>query len=225
MSWNYFIANLLEPISYGICFFFFIFYTRHERDIKWRILLAYYFLATLLMWRSIYSTTNLEIYNLLCLITFVCLGGYFYYTYHSLLKKRLVIILGILHAGYYVVGNFYYAPKVFDSAGYVFLSFSIVVLSFMYLHQMLNNVTEEPLSLNFNVWFVSSQLIYYLGSFFVFLTYGYLTQKLLTSNLYSIENRIYLSRLWYTHNVLLFLISVIISAGILWTHYHRRSPS
>ena len=177
------------------------------------------------MLKAVYTDPNLELYNLLCLITFVCVGSFYYYTFHSLLKKRLVIILGFFHAGYYVVGNFYYSPEVFDSTGFVFLSFSMVVLAFMYLQQILTNVTEEPLSHNFSFWFVSGQLVYYLGSFFIFLTYGYFTRKLLTFNEYSIENRIYLSGLWHTHNVLLFLVSLIISGGILWTYYRRKSRS
>ena len=225
MSWFSFIANFLEPVSYGLCFITFLFYTCHQHEAKWRVLLAYYLLAAILMLKAAYSETNLEIYSLLCLITYICIGTYFYYTFRSQFKKRLVIILGLFHVVYYVLGNLYYSRETFDSMGFVFLSFSIVVMAFMFMHQMLNNVTEESLLLNYDFWFVSAQLIYYFGSFFIYLTYGYFTQKLLASNLYSIENRMYLSQLWLVHNVLLFLVSLITSGGIVWTHYRRKSRS
>ncbi len=186
----------------------------------------YYFMATLLMLKAAYSKTNIEIYSLLCLLTFICMGLYFYYTIFTLWKKRLVILFCAIHTGYYIISIFLFpSPLVFDSTGYIILSTGVVLMAFMYMHQVLTNVTEEPLSLNFDFWFVSSQLVYHLGSFFIFLTYGYLTQKILISDLYSDQNRIYLSQLWRVHNVLLFLSSVIISASVLWIFFRKRLPS
>ena len=42
------------------------------------------------------------------------------------------------------------SPSVFDSTGYVILSMGMIVMAFMYMHQVLTHVTEEPLSLNFD---------------------------------------------------------------------------
>jgi hypothetical protein len=188
--------------------------------------LIYYFIAVALQLKAAYADTNIGIYSLLSSITFLFLGTYFYYTLFTSWKKRLVILFCAIQVGYNIIANLLLpGAEVFDSTAYVMVSSGIVLMAFLYMHQMLTNVTEEPLSLNFDFWFVSSQLFYHLGSFLIFLTYGYLTQKILTSDLYSYENRIYLSQLWRVHNVLLFLSSLFISAGILWTSFRRRSPS
>lgn len=226
MNLNYFLRDLLEPFSFGLCFLFFLYYSWKNNKGKWRALTVYYFLATLLMVKAAYSNPNIEIYSLLILLTSICLSTYFYYTLNFAWKKKLVILFCLIQSAYYITGNFIFSPpKILDSTGYVILSISIVVMAFMYMHQILTNVTEEPLSWNLDFWFVSSQVVYYLGSFFIFLTYGYLTQKIMPSGLYSEENRIYISQLWRIHNVLLFLSSLIISAGIIWISFRRRSRS
>lgn len=226
MSFHFFISNLLEPISYGLCGLSLLFYIQRSKQQKWKILLVYYFIAVVLQLKAAYSDTNIGIYSLLSSVTCLSLGAYFYDTLIASWKRRLVILLGAIQIGYNIVVNVLFSgAQVFDSTAYVILSSGIVLMAFLYMHQMLTNVTEEPLSLNFDFWFVSSQLFYHLGSFLIFLTYGYLTQKILTSDLYSYENRIYLSQLWRVHNVLLFLSSLFISVGILWTSFRRRSPS
>ena len=182
-------------------------------------------ISAALQLKAAFAETNIEIYSFLSLFTFICLGAYFYYTLLLTWKKILVISTCIIQTAYYILSHVVFtSSQIFDSTGYVILSSSIVLMSFMYMHQILTNITEEPLSLNFDFWFISSQLFYHLGSFFIFLTYGYLTQKILASDLYSYENRIYLSQLWRVHNVLLLLSSLFISAVILWTSYRRRSP-
>ncbi len=226
MNLSYFLRDLLEPFSFGLCFLFFLYHSWKNKKAKWRALMVYYFLATLLMVKAAYSNPNIEIYSLLGLLSAICIGTYFYYTLYLSWKKKLVIAFCIIQSGYYITGNYIFSPpKFFDSTGYVILSIDIVLMAFMYMHQILTNVTEEPLSWNLDFWFVSSQLVYYLGSFFIFLTYGYISQKLLASDLYSYENRVYISQLWRVHNVLLFLSSLIISAGILWISFRRKSQS
>jgi hypothetical protein len=226
MTFHYFISNLLEPISYGLCGVFILFFLRRNNKMKWRVLMVYYFIAVALLVKAAHVETNIEIYSFLSLLTFICLGTYFYYTLLSLWKKRVVLLGCFIQAGYYIMESMLFPDaKVFDSTGYVILSIGVVLMSFMYIHQLLTNVTEEPLSLNFDFWFVSSQLFYHLGSFFIFLTYGYLTQKILLTDLYSYENRIYLSQLWRVHNGLLFLNALIIAVGSLWISFRRKSPS
>lgn len=226
MSFYFFISNLLEPVSYGLCGLSLLFFIQRNNPLKWKILLIYYFIAVALQLKAAYAETNIGLYSLLSSITFLFLGAYFYHTLFVSWKKRLVILFCAIQVGYNAIANLLFpGAEVFDSTAYVMLSSGIVLMAFLYMHQMLTNVTEEPLSLNFDFWFVSSQLFYHLGSFLIFLTYGYLTQKILTSDLYSYENRIYLSQLWRVHNVLLFLSSVFICAGILWTSFRRRSPS
>jgi hypothetical protein len=93
----------------------------------------------------------------------------------------------------------------------------------MFMHQILANVSEESLSMNFDFWFVSSLLIYNLGAFIIFLTFGYLTRKILPAELYSFENRDLVTAVWGVHNVLLFLSSLLTLASAVWISFHKKS--
>ena len=127
---------------------------------------------------------------------------------------------------YFVTVNFLSPHSLlFDSLGQVILSIAVVIMAFMFMHQVLTNVTEESLWLNFDFWFVSAQFMYHLGTFFIFLTFQDLTTKIMSSNLYSKDNRILLTQLWGVHNVLLFLSALLISASIVWISFRRKSQS
>jgi hypothetical protein len=224
-SFYFFVDNLLEPVSYGLCFLFILWHSRKNKQTKWRALAAFYFIISLIMWKAAYTFPNLMLYSLLCLLSSISIGIYFYYTYHSKLKKAIAIFFGLLQAGYYLFDNLRATQaSVLDGMGYVMLSVGVLLMSFMFMHQILTNVTEEPLSWNFDFWFVSSQLFYHLGSFFIFLTYGYLTRRLMSSD-YSAESRLYLGQLWIVHNVLLFLSTLFIGISMLWISFRRKSPS
>jgi hypothetical protein len=223
---EHFFFNLLEPVGYGLYFLLILVLIRFDKRPKWRALLIYYFVASLLMWKAAYAYPNLAIYSLLCLLSSIGLGTFFYYTFKASSKKRIVIFFIFLQTCYYLIEIFRAEPpKAFDSLGFVILSVGIVVMSFLFMHQILTNVTEEPLSLNFDFWFVSSQFFYYLGSFFIFLTYGYLTKKLISSPEYSKQNIFYIRQLWVAHNVLLFLSALMIAGSLLWISFRRKSLS
>jgi hypothetical protein len=225
-SFHFFIDNLLEPVSYGLCFLFILWHARHDKHPKWKALIVYYFVASLLMWKAAYAYPNLMLYSLLCLLSGIGIGIYFYYTLKPVVKKGIVIAFIALQAGYYLIDiTQAEPPKVFDSLGYVMLSVGVVLMSFLFMHQILTNVTEEPLSWNFDFWFVSSQFFYYLGSFFIFLTYGYFTEKLISSPEYSKDNLFYIRQLWLGHNVLLFLSALVIAGSLLWISFRRKPPS
>jgi len=110
----------------------------------------------------------------------------------------------------------------FPSMGFIIVSSGIIVLVFLYLHQLFSKIAGDGLSGNFDFWFICSQLIYQLGSFFIFLTYNYLTQKILPNESYTYENRSLLASLWGVHNVLLFLGSLITCFGVAWI-YRKKS--
>ena len=222
---EHFFFNLLEPVGYGLYFLLILVLIRFDKRPKWRALLIYYFVASLLMWKAAYAYPNLTLYSLLCLLSSIGLCTFFYYTFKASSKKRIVIFFIFLQTCYYLIEIFRAEPpKAFDSLGFVILSVGIVVMSFLFMHQILTNVTEEPLSWNFDFWFVSSQLLYHLGSFFIFLTYGYLTKKLISSPEYSKQSIFYIRQLWVAHNVLLFLSALVIGGSLLWISFRRKSP-
>ena len=223
------ISFILEPVSYFLSGIFLFYFLRIDKRIKLKVLCVYNFLATILMVKANFpgrTTNNIEIYSILCLLSFTCLGVYFYQSFLLSWKKKLVVAFCLLEGVYFVTVNFLSPhPLLFDSMGQVILSIAVVIMAFMFMHQVLTNVTEESLWLNFDFWFVSAQFMYHLGAFFIFLTFRNLTNKIMSSDLYSDENRYLLGNLWGVHNVLLFLSALLISASIIWISFRRKSQS
>jgi hypothetical protein len=111
--------------------------------------------------------------------------------------------------------------SLFDSIGYSLVSFTVVALVMMYLHQLLNHVTEQDIFHDFRFWLSSCYLIYFLGSFVIFLSYHYFTVKILAT--YTHEERYILTDLWGLHNLLLFVGALVLLFGSLWIAYRRKS--
>ena len=197
-----------------------------------KILAGYYFFVGLLIAKAnhLFSPAdpgedNLYIYRLLCVLTSICLSAYFHTILSKKWKKALVLVFCAFNCVYYLFNNVIGdGHKVFDSMAYVLLSSTLVVLIFIFMHQLMTNVGEEPLSMNFDFWFSSSQLIYFLGSFLVFLTYGYLTKKAISSDGYRGYSQS-LIWLWGVHNVLLFLSALLTVGSIAWMSFHKKSSS
>ena len=190
------------------------------------MLIGFYLVSCLLILKTMTiksgtGATNIHLYSLSCVLTAFCISAYFYYVLNRHWQKVTVIIGCIINGAYYIFNNIIReTPGVFDSLAYVIMSSTIVTLIFMFMYQLLNEVKEEPLSLNFDFWFVSAQLFYFLGSFAIFLTYGYLTTQSLSNNV--IRNQA-LTWLWGFHNVLLFLSALITTASIVWISYRSKS--
>jgi hypothetical protein len=167
------------------------------------------------------GVSNIPLYALLCLLTSFGLGVYFYNVLLMRWKKILVLLFCATNAFYYVFNNVIQAGvPVFDSMAYVILSFTIVIMIFLFMRQLLNQIGEEPLSMNFDFWFVTSQLFYFLGSFAIFLMYGYLTTKVLATN---VKTSTALSWLWGLHNILLFLSALITLGSVIWISSRKKS--
>ena len=168
------------------------------------------------------GVSNIPLYAFLCMLTSIGLGVYFYNTLIARWKKFLVLITCLVNATYYVLNNVIQSGvPVFDSMAYVILSFTIVMLIFIYMHQLLNQVNDEPLSMNIDFWFVTSQLFYFLGSFAIFLMYGYLTTKFLGNQLKSSTS---LTWLWGLHNILLFLSALLTLGSVIWISSRKKLP-
>ena len=224
-----FICKELELCSFILYFVVLFFYTFYDKRPSIKVITGYYFLGSLLIWRVLYNVengTNVDTYSQLCLISSLFLGLYFYMTLHSRVKRLIIVVLCLVEAGYFVFSNYLSAGPLItlDSAAFVILSTGVMIMIFFYMHQILTNVREEKLSMNFDFWFVSSQMIYHFGAFVIFLTFGYMTEKILPSD-YTVENRKILMSIWGIHNVLLFLSALLTSGSIIWIASHRKSPS
>lgn len=221
------ISDYLEPVSYFTYLGSIFSYSRNKpRNFRYKILLGYYFIGGVLLFIATLLTSNIVIYDFMFLLTSVSLAVYFYSSLQSAWKKLITVWICFTEVIYYVLNNLVYkASPLFDSTGYAILSTGMVIMIFMFMHQILTNVSDKSLSLNFEFWFVASLMIYFLGSFVIFLTFNYLTRKILPSELYSYENRDLLNAVWGVHNVLLFLGALLTLGSVLWISYHKKSPS
>lgn len=222
-----FFGNLLEPLAYAIYLVAIILYTQKQNGKNLSLLRLYYLLCVVLMLTAsllvdIADFETIWLYNIHAFSTVWFLGFYFRSLFQSALKKRIAALLMAVTTLYLLEKNLILREfHVFDSIGYSLVSASVVVHVLLYFHQLLNNVTEQSLFRNFNFWLTSSYLIYFLGSFIIFLTYRYFTNKILAT--YTNAERDLLTNLWGLHNCLLFAGAVLLLAGSLWIVYRKRS--
>ena len=222
MLYNFF-ANFLEPIAYLVYFIAFLLEIRKHKAINTWILLIHYLFATILMvyaaMKALLNQNNVWLYNLVCLQSSVAICFYF----HQLVvgRKQKLIVKFILAANviYFLVTNVILGRFfLFDSIGYAILSVSVSILGFFYFYDVLKNVRIRQY--DFNFYLVSGYLIYFLVSFAIFLTYHYLTNRILDT--YTDEERGLLTILWGVHNVSLFLSAMTTLSGSLWIIYRNR---
>lgn len=227
---RYFLNFLLEPISYLISMISMGYYAlRFSDELRHKILSGYFLVASLLVTEAIFFPKNLvqlEIYPLLCLLAALSFSAYFYLLFQNALKKKITLALALIQLVYFIFSSLVFKREVgFDSMAYVILSTCVVVMIFMYVHQLLNNITIEPLTMNFDFWVISSQLIYFLGSFIIFLSFDYITRKFLPGGIYQNDHRAITHSLWGVHNVLLFLSSILTGGSIVWIVAHKKLSS
>ncbi|MEO8765518.1 MAG: hypothetical protein ABI416_14565 [Ginsengibacter sp.] len=220
-----FVAILLEPLSYALFSIAFLLRISIEKQAKVKVLFIYYLVAAVgfgyASWLVFRNQNNTWIYNLLYLPAVVSICFYFHETFYKGSGKAIVKFFIALNVIYFIIRITLFGKMVIiDSFGYSLLSISVSFLSFVYFYQLLRHVNELKVWANFDFWLISSYLLYFLGSFFIFLLYANLTYDILHS--YTYEQRSLLSVLWGVHNVLLFLSSLITLVGSLWVAYHNR---
>lgn len=221
------ITNLLEPVGYFIYSLAFLVQFIKTRKSIILVGVFFYLYAAVIMWQAALlaheGRQNLFLYNYLLLpASFLFFCAYFFGIFQSKVRKQIVWIILAFNV-VLLVSRSLFVPKplMFDSAGFSTLSISIVILSFMFFQQLLNQVSESSIFANFNFWVVCGYFISFSASFLVFLTYYYLTQKISTNYVY--KNRYILTLLWGVPNIMLFISSLITLTGSLWTSFHKKS--
>lgn len=221
-----FIPYHLAWISYLILFGGLAIWAKYDKRGIIKVLSGYYLICAILIIKIALSRgtgiSNIYIYSILCVLSSFGIGAYFYSILFSRWAKALVIFFCGLNGAYYAFINlFSNGLAVFDSNAYTLLSVNIIALYIAYVMQIMQNVTEAPLSENIDFWLSASQILYFTGSFVIFLTFGYLTQKILDD---PSNQRVSfsLARLWGLHNVLLFLSSLLTVGGIAWILYRKK---
>lgn len=224
-----FINNYLEPTGYFIYLIALWLYARRHQEKRIAPLLAYCFLTFVVMLTASImvqhsSAANIWLYNIHAFLTIVFLGYYFRKLFQSPAKIRAVTLVTGLIVLYLLVKNMVLQDyQLFDSIGYSLVSAAIVFFVLMYFHQLLSHVTDQNILRNFNFWLASGYLIYFAGSFLIFLSYYYLTTQILAT--YTAQERKLLTTLWGVHNMLLFVSAFSLLIGSLWLTYRKKSVS
>jgi predicted membrane protein len=222
-----FITNFLEPVAFLFYLAALLIYCRHHKTLSARQLSFYYFLIALLQLYSSIQVNlneqgNIWVYDVVSILTSVFIGNYFYRLLQTPVKKKTVIILVLAFLVYAIYRQVTVeGQRLFDSLGYAIVSASVAVYVFMYFHQVLKNVNEANILKEFNFWLASGYLVYFVGSFIIFVSYYYLTNKIIQT--YTRAERDVLTALWGLHNVLLFLGAISLLIGSLWVTYRKRS--
>ena len=223
----FFLTYALEPVALLLYFWAAWVYRKNTKlpSAKW--LAVYYLISTLLQAYSIlqsklFGNGNNWLYDAAGVLTAVFIGRYFHRLLIAPQKKKTVVALVILYLVYALTRQVTMeGQRLFDSLGYAILSASVTVYVFMYFHQVLKNVAETNILHEFNFWLASSYLLYYVGCFVIFVSYFFLTAKLLQN--FTVEGRNLLMALWGLHNVLLFVAAISLLIGSLCVVYRRRS--
>lgn len=221
-----FIQFALEPFSYLVYLGAILIHYRHSgwRSEKW--LLAYYLISVVLMAyaANIFSdeTNNIWAYNISAVVTLLCISIYFYRLLQATAKKRVVAGLLSIFLVYAIIKNIVLRDiLLFDSMAYSYVSAAVSVYVLMYFHQILKNVTETDIFREFNFWLASAYLIYFMGSFIIFASFYYFTNRIIDS--YTMPERQLLSTLWGVHNLLLFVSGSGLLLISLWLTYGKKS--
>jgi hypothetical protein len=194
-----FLCNELEPFSYLIYVLALLLQLRHERSIGYKVLSVYYMLyATIIYIGIAYFESNTWTYNLLFFGDVLILSWYYQKLFDTKIKKRLTITCALFNTIIFVYINIIslqYSEYNDDIYGISFIT--IVLYALLYLHQLLINIKEESLLLNFNFWLVCGYLLYFLGAFFIILYYDHFKNYLTRGDM------------WQIHNIILFICSAV----------------
>jgi hypothetical protein len=223
MSFNYFFWYLLEPLSLFMFLCAIIFSIWNGNDMfRFKVLLIYFLIVFAISVKITFTLDNSFLYSLVYLFIGIGLGHYFLLLLETKTKKGIALLMPITVVTYYLYKQILLdGEPLFPSMGFVITSLAVIILIFLYFHQMMSNIKEGSPLLTIDFWFICSQVIYHLGAFGIFLTYNHLTAKILVNDNYSYENRSLLANLWGAHNILLFINGIILWTGVLWILSHK----
>lgn len=203
-----FLCNELEPFAYLIYVLAVLLQLKQSKLFRYKVLSVYYTACAVILYIGIvFSDNNSWTYNIIFFVNILVSSWYYINLFNTKTKRTITVVLGTLNAGVFIFINVV-RHKYNDYNAEVYgLSFiTIVLYSFLYLHQLLVNMKEESLLRNFDFWLVCGYLFYFLGSFIIVLYYNH-------SNDYFGRGD-----MWLMHNVILFICSaftLLVSLQIL----------
>lgn len=134
------------------------------------------------------------IYSVNAFVFTVLYTAYFYRTLSAPRSRKLVLFFFTLFLLIFIINLLFIQPYyTFNSYSYAFGALLIVVYSLIGLRQLLNSSLNYDILRLKNFWFAAGILVYFGSSFFIFISYNYLT-------VVSVKD---VGVLWKIHNVFL----------------------
>ena len=207
------LKDALEPLSYLIYFITILLALKTNRSPQVMVLLFYYLLAIPLICSAVFIinvSRNVAIYNSFFFLTICVFSYYFHSILFNSFRKVIIVIIFIINLGLFIGFDLLHGGLIkVHTPFYAITYLSVVIYSLVYFEQVMSNVSEMNLLLQFNFWLVSGYLLYYFGSFFIILFYDNV----------EINDR---AIIWSLQNVILFISSVLTLSGSLWISRHRQ---
>jgi hypothetical protein len=211
-----FINNFLEPLSPLLPLLLFLFNFRKARaTVDLRLLFFVYLVLFILnLMAAIYAyfdTTNIWIYDLICITAFITISFYLISILRSETRRKIIYFFLPVYIAFflgytYVLGY----NSLFNSISFAALSLLISTYCVLFFVEKLTRMEEEHLQDSYSFWVVTSFFVYYLGSFFIFLTFKHLSSQGASIGI-----------LWGLHNIIYF-ISCSIAAYGLWKQFQMK---
>ena len=139
---------------------------------------------------------NQWIYHLNCIATQTIFSLYFYNLFQSQAKKKLVLLSALFFVVFYGLNIFFIQPyDTFNSYSYALGAFFIVTFGLVSFYSWMESLPAQNIVHLKEFWGAAGVLFYFGSSFFIFISYQYLS-------LVSPKN---VGILWRLHNVFLAL--------------------
>ncbi len=160
------------------------------------------------------KTNNLFLYHTNCFFSY-CILAHFYFRIAPKKSafRKIIIFFSILFLIGFLVNLLYFQPYTeFNSNSYAISAVMITIFSLGFFRVFLIDFSEYNVYEIKEIWYSSGILLYFASSFFVFISYNYL----------SLFNEFVIPYIWRMHNVFLFFMCILIVKGFLCKHSIKR---
>lgn len=153
-----------------------------------------------------YQINNMWVYSLNILVFAIIFTRYFYGNLSGKRTRNIILACFLFFLVFFCFNLIFFQPyDTFNSYSYAFGALLIVVYSLLGLRQLINYSPEYDILRLKNFWFAAGILLYFGSSFFIFMSYHYLSEV-------SAKD---VGVLWKIHNLFLAVSCVIFLKAIM----------
>ena len=212
--------DITAPLAVFLMVLFAVLYRGMQLMIFDRILVSFLLgqvlLNSLANFLQDHQINNHWVYHLNCITTQVIFSIYFYYLFTDAYKKRLVLYGSLFFILFYLVNIMLIQPYyTFNSYSYAMGAFLFVAFALMSFYSWIESLPATNILLLKEFWGAAGILFYFGSSFFIFISYEYLS-------VVSAKN---VGILWKLHNVFLTLGCFIFLKAIFSKQWIPKSSS